>query len=188
MSGRNFVNVVVVLVVTVLAMSSARAQQMVVGVDGCDILEMLVYTEVIEAGLRRSRPSGDTVYPGYGDVTICNQTIHAVTSAFTSALREMNAYVSWELHRGNSGEYCQSHFLSQCYPDRNPYMPPPSTTERQFVVDSWSAISGAVRSTMATAPGADVSRFDQERLRFGIKSRLAMHRLAGEPADTGIWR
>lgn len=188
MSGRNCVNVVVVLVVTVLATSSARAQRTVVGVDGCDILETLVYTAVIEAGFRRSRPSGDTVYPGSGDVTICNRTIHAVTSAFTSAMREMNAYVSWGLHRGTGGEYCQSHVLSQCYPGRNPYMPPPSATERQFVVKSWYAISGAVRSTMATAPGADISRFDQAQLRFGIKSRLAMHRLAGEPADTGFWR
>jgi len=188
MSGRNCVNVVVVLVVAVLATSSARAQQMVVGVDGCDILEMLVYTEVIEAGLRRSRPFGDPVYPGPGEVTNCSQTTRSVTAAFTAALRDMNIYVAWGLHRGNGGDYCLSHFLSQCYPNHNPYMPPPSTTERQFVTDSWSAISGAVRSTMATASGVDVSRFDQARLRFGIKSRLAMHRLAGEPADTGIWR
>ena len=155
MSGRNLVIVVAALVVAVLVMSSARAQQRVVNVDGCAILAMLVYAVVSEAGSRRSPSSGDPVYLGPGEVTICSQTTRAVTAAFTSALRAMNAYVSWGLHRGNSSEYCQSHFFSQCYPDRNLYMPPPSPAERQFVADSWSAISGAVRSTMATAPGAD---------------------------------
>jgi hypothetical protein len=186
MSGRNYVVVVAALVAAVLAMSSARAQHPVVAADGCAILAMLVHTEVTEARFRNSLPSGDPVYPGPGETTICGQTTRTVTAAFTSSLRTMNTYVSWGTIRGSSGDYCQSHFLSQCYPDRDPHMPPPSAAERKFVADSWSAISGAVSSTMATAPGADISRFDQARLKFSIKSRLATHRAAGEAADTSF--
>lgn len=187
MRGRNLVIVVAALVVAVLVTSSARAQQSAVGVDGCAVLAMLVYAEMTEAGFRSSRQPDNPVSPGTGNVTICSQTTRTVTAAFTAAMREMNVYVAWGLHRGTGGDYCRSHFLSQCYPDRNPHMPLPSAAKRRFVVDSWSAISGAVRSTMATAPGADISRFDQARLRSSIKSRLAMHRAAGERAGTGFW-
>jgi len=69
--------------------------------------------------------------------------------------------------------------LSQCYPDRNPNMPPLTATQRRFVAVSWNAIYGAVSRTMATAPGTDISRFDRAGLSYGIKSRLTMNRAAG---------
>jgi hypothetical protein len=147
---------------------------------------MLVYAEVIEARSRSSLAPGDPVFLGPGEITICNQTTRAVTAAFTSSLRKMNIYVSWGYHPGYSGDYCLSHYLSQCYPDRDPHMPPLSAADRKFIAASWSAVSGAVNRTMATEPGTDVSRFDRAGLSFGIKSRLAMYRTAGEPADAGF--
>lgn len=187
MSGRNLV-FVAFLVAAVLAISSARAQQPVIGVDGCAILATLVYTEVTEARYRSSLASGDPVYPGPGEITICNQTTRAVTAAFTSSLRKMNIYVSWGYHAGYSGDFCLSHFLSQCYPDRDPRMPDLSAAERKFVASSWDAVSGAVSGTMTIAPGSNISRFDQARLRFSIKSRAAMYRADGKSAERGMLR
>ena len=184
MSGRNLFVFIVLMLMTLLMAGNARAQQPVVGVDGCAILALLVYTEVTEAGYRGARVSGDLVYPGPDEITICNQTTRSVTAAFSSSLRHMNIHVSWGYHRRDSGDYCLSHYLSQCYPDRNPNMPPLSAVQRRFVAVSWNAIYGAVSRTMATAPGADISRFDRAGLSYGIKSRLAMNRTAGVLANT----
>jgi len=188
MSGRNHVFFVASMLTALLTMSHARAEQPVVGIDGCAILAMLVYTEVTEAGFHGARAPGDPVYPGPDEITICNQTARSVTGAFTASLRQLNIHVSWGYHPGYNGDYCLSHYLSQCYPDRDPHMPPLTAAERKFIATSWSAISGAVSRTMATAPGADVSRFDRTGLSVSIKSRLAMYRAAGEPANTGFSR
>lgn len=187
MSGRNPFVFVALMLMTLLMAVTARAQQPVVGVDGCAILAILVYTEVTEAGYRGARAPGDPVYPGPDEITICNQTTRSVTAAFSSSLRNMNIHVSWGYHPRDSGDYCLSHHLSQCYPDRNPNMPPLSAAQRRLVASSWSAIYDAVSRTMVTAPGADISRFDRAGLSHGIKSRLAMNRTAGVLADTGYW-
>lgn len=179
MSGRKpFVLAALVLMILLTA-DNARAQQPVVGVDGCAILALLVYTEVTEAAYRGVAGPGYPVYPGPDEITICNQTARSVTAAFSSSLRHMNIHVSWGFHPRDSGDYCLSHYLSQCYPDRNPNMPPLTATQRRFVAVSWNAIYGAVSRTMATAPGADISRFDRAGLSFGIKTRLTMDRAAG---------
>lgn len=176
------------MLAAMLTMGNARAQQPVVGVDGCAILAMLVYTEVTGAGFRVGREPGSLVYPGPDEITICNQTARTVTAAFASSLRQMNIYVGWGYHSGSSGDYCLSHFLSQCYPDRDPYMPQLSAAERAFIATSWNAVFGSVSRTMTTAPGADVSRFDRAGLSRSIKNRFAMYGSTGELADTGISR
>lgn len=169
-----------------LATSGAPAQNPVVGADGCTILATLVYAAVSEAGFRSSLPSGERVFSGAGEITICDRTARTVTAAFKSSLRSMNTYVSWGLDHG--GDHCQGQFLLQCQPVRDPHMPPPSMAELEFIADSWSAVSGAVSSTMATAPGADVSIFSEARLRISIESRLAVQRAAGEAANMNFSR
>jgi len=185
MSGRNPFVFTALMLMTVLMAGNARAQQPVVGVDGCAILALLVYTEVTEAGYRGARVPGDPMYPGPGEITICNQTTRSVTAAFSASLRHMNIHVAWGYHPRGSGDYCLSHFLSQCYPDRNPNLPPLTAAQRRFVAVSWNAIYSAVSRTMVTAPGTDISRFDRAGLSHGIRSRLAMNRTAGVLADTG---
>jgi len=185
MSGKNPFVFVALILITFHMAGNARAQQPVVGVDGCAILALLVYTEVTETGYRGPRAPGDLAYPGPDEITICNQTTRSVTAAFSSSLRHMNIHVSWGTFPRDSGDYCLSHFLSQCYPDRNPHMPPLNAAQRRFVAVSWAAIYGAVSRTMATAPGADISRFDRAGLSYGIQSRLAMNRMAAELKDMG---
>ena len=176
MSGRNLFVFVVLMLMTLLMAGNARAQQPVVGVDGCAILALLVYTEVTEAGYRGARVSGDLVYPGPDEITICNQTTRSVTAAFSSSLRHMNIHVSWGYHPRDSGDYCLSHYLSQCYPDCNSNMPRPGTMDTAFVLHSWRAVHDAIRRTMPAVSGSDVARFSQSGLRRDIRQSLATYR------------
>lgn len=148
----------------------ASAQQAVIGVDGCAILASVVYTEVTEARLGYSSGlPGDPLYSGRNEITLCNQSTRSVTGAFATALRHANIHVSWGFHTGYSGDYCLSHFLSQCYPRGNPSMPPLSKSEQSFVMRSWQAVHDSVQSRMAQYPGSDVARFQAGDLGRSIR-------------------
>lgn len=153
---------------------AARAQSALIGIDGCAILASVVYTEVTEARLGYSSgPGGNPLYAGRNEITLCNQAARSATRAFTAALRHSNLYVSWGFHTGYSGDYCLSHFLSQCYPGGNPAMPPFGKEDRAFVMRSWQAVQGAVQNNMAPNPGSDVARFNS--LELGRSIRQSMH-------------
>jgi len=174
MANRNFTAITVALVIGVMPMSAVRARDPVIGADGCAILAMLVYAEMTEG---RSYGSGGLpTYPGPDEITICDQTTRSVTGAFTSSLRQMNIYVSWGYYPGVSGDYCLSHYLSQCYPDCNSNMPRPGTMDTAFVLHSWRAVHDAIRRTMPAVSGSDVARFSQSGLRRDIRQSLATYR------------
>ena len=150
--------------------ATAAAQQALIGVDGCAILASVVYTEVTQARLGySSAPRADLFYAGRDEVTLCNQSTRSVTRAFSSALRGMNIYVTWGFHTGYSGDYCLSHFLSQCYPRGNPAMPDLSKSEQSFVMQSWRAVHDSVQPRMAHYPGSDVVRFEAADLGRSIR-------------------
>ncbi len=152
---------------------TARAQNLVIGVDGCAILASVVFTEVTEARLGYS--SGfprDLLYAGRNEITVCNETARSVTGAFAAALRQSNVYVTWGFHTGYRGDYCLSHFLSQCYPTGDPAMPPLDEMERSFVLRSWQAVQDSVRYGMASYPGNDVARFEIDELARSIRRSI----------------
>lgn len=152
---------------------TARAQNLVIGVDGCAILASVVFTEVTEA--RPGYSSGsqrNLLYAGRHEVTLCNQVARSVTGAFAGALRQVNLYVTWGFHTGYSGDYCLSHFLSQCYPTGDPAMPPLDTKERSFVMRSWQAVQDAVLYRMASYPGNDIARFEVDELAHSIRQSI----------------
>ncbi len=165
------ISFVCILCVTSMRLSApASAQQALVGVDGCAILASVVYTEVTEARLGHSSgPGRDLLYSGQDEITLCNQSTRSVTSAFTSALRDTNIHVTWGFHQGYSGDYCLSHFLSQCYPRGNPALPPLTKSERSFVTRSWQAVHDSVQFRMARYPGSDVARFQADELGHSIR-------------------
>jgi len=160
-----------ILVCTSMTWSaSASAQNALIGVDGCAILASVVYTEVTQARLGYSPGSAaDLRYTGRDDITLCNQSARSVTRAFSAALRSTNIHVTWGFHTGYRGDYCLSHFLSQCYPRGNPAMPPLSKSERSFVMHTWAAVHDSVQSHMAQYPGSDVVRFQAGDLRHSIR-------------------
>ena len=161
----------------------ARADNAVVGVDGCAILASIVYTEVTEARLGFSPAYGsDPLYAGRNEITLCNQATRSVTGAFKAALRQSNIYVTWGFDTGHSGDYCLSHFLSQCYPTRDPAMPPFSADERSFMMHSWQAVRDSVHYRMVQFPGSDVARFRGDDLRLGIRRSIRSGAI-GSPAQ-----
>ena len=152
---------------------TARAEGPLTGVDGCAILASLVYTEVTEARLGfSSRYGTDPLYAGRNEITLCNQATRSVTSAYSAALRQSNIFVTWGFHTGYGGDYCLSHFLSQCYPSGNPAMPPLGEDERSFLARSWQAVRDSVHFRMAHYPGGDVVRFRDHDLRQSIRRSI----------------
>jgi len=152
---------------------TARAQNLVIGVDGCAILASVVFTEVTEARLGHSTGSPrDLLYAGRNEISLCNQVTRSVTGAFAAALRQANLYVTWGFHTGYSGDYCLSHFLSQCYPTGDPAMPPLDTMERSFVMRSWQAVQDSVHYRMAPYRGNDVARFEVDELARSIRRSI----------------
>lgn len=166
-----------VLLAGIVSSGTARAQNLVVGVDGCAILASIVFTEVTEARLGFSAGSPrDLLYAGRNEITVCNEATRSVTGAFAAALRQANVYVTWGFHTGYRGDYCLSHFLSQCYPTGDPAMPPMDKTERSFVTRSWRAVLDSVYYRMAPYPGGDVVRFEVDDLGLGIRRIIAAGR------------
>ena len=148
----------------------ASAQHAVTGVDGCAILASVVYTEVTQARLGYSSAAGaDLLYAGRDEIALCNQSARSVSRAFSAALRSTNIHVTWGFHTGYSGDYCLSHFLSQCYPRGNPAMPALSKSEQSFVMRSWQAVHDSVQPRMAHYPGSDVVRFEAGELGRSIR-------------------
>jgi hypothetical protein len=177
MTTRTIVFVGILQVACLCWSAPARAQDPVIGVDGCAILASVVYTEVTESRLGFSAGSGgNALYAGRNEITLCNQTTRSVTRAFAAALRQSNLYVTWGFHTGFSGDYCLSHFLSQCYPRRDAAMPAWSKTEQSFVMRSWQAVQSSVQSRMLRLPGSDVARFNGSELGGSIRRSMLAHR------------
>ena len=171
MYARTLAAAVAAISITVMSPRAAPAQEPVVGVDGCAILAVLVYSEVTREGF--GGPGQPGVWPGPGEVTICNEATRRVTMAFTSALRQMNIFVSWGEHPGDTGDYCLSHDLAQCYPNRSPFMPPFSDTQAAFVAGSWEAVKRAVAADMRSGTVGDVVRFERASLERRLRLALA---------------
>ena len=173
MTIRTFALMSLLLVAGIAYPGAARADNAVTGVDGCAILASVVFTEVTEARLGFSSSyESDLLYAGRNETTLCNDTTRSVTGAYKAALRQSNIYVTWGFHTGYSGDYCLSHFLSQCYPTGDPAMPPLSSDERSFVVRTWQAVRDSVHYRMASYPGSDVARFEDHDLRRSIRRSM----------------
>lgn len=176
------ISVVFILALAIIVSSApARAQRALVGVDGCAILASLIYTEVTQARLGYSTGlNGNPLYAGRGEITVCNQATRNVTTAFASALRHANIHVTWGFHTGYSGDYCLSHFLSQCYPRGNRTMPALSESDRSFVMRSWQAVHDSVQYRMARYPGSDIARFQADELRRSIRRSVLAGRIENQ--------
>ena len=176
MTTRTIALVCILQVACLCWAAPARAQDPLIGVDGCAILASVVYTEVTEARLGFSSwPGGNPLNSGRNEITLCNQTTRSVTRAFAAALRQSNLHVTWGFHAGYSGDYCLSHFLSQCYPNRDPAMPAWSKTEQSFVMRSWRAVQDSVHYRMLRQPGSDVVRFNGSELGGSIRRSMLGH-------------
>ena len=175
---RTILPICVVIAACVGLSCAAGAPQSSIGVDGCDMLASIVYTEVAEATLGScTGPYGELPYPGRNETTLCSQTTYRATAAFSSALRQANIFVTWGFHSGYTGGYCLSQSLSLCYPTGDPAMPPLSEDDWSFVVRSWEAVHDSIAARMSLRPRSDVSRFQGDELVRSIRRSIARNPL-----------
>lgn len=175
MAKRNFAALIVLSALGLTA-QAASAQQIAVTVDGCAKLARIIYAEVSAAALYGPGRSGPWVIdPGQGEISICTHTAKTVSHAFTTAMLSAGFTVSWDKQFIDPGDYCDSGFLSQCYPDRDPLLAPTFSVDTVFVQESWMIVSQSVMREMYNPFSSDEVRFRDNdlKLRLGLSLRLA---------------
>jgi hypothetical protein len=173
MAKRIFAVLISVLVLG-LATSQPQAQLSPIVVDGCAKLARVVYTEVSAAAVYGPNRAGPwAINLGQGDLSVCKHTAKTVSQAFTSAMLSAGIEVSWAGDNTDSGDFCLSFYLSQCYPDRNPLSNSIIGTDSRFVQKSWAVVSQSVLREMYNPFSSDEVRFrdDDLKLRLGLSLR-----------------
>ncbi len=144
--------------------------------DGCAILAELVYTQVVSSGL--SGPGGFAAVPetlSRDEMTVCSETTRVTSEAFTAALVQMNIYVTWSGYPGNSGDYCYSYYLSQCYPERDPLDAFATMAESVFLRDTWRAVQNTVGQKMTNRFASDTAQFNAGEIRRSLHDSLTRY-------------
>lgn len=168
--------ILISFVSALIPVSTTRAQQMSVSVDGCAELARAVYDEVSSAAINGSHRGGPWVISQrYEHVSVCETTTRTVSRAFTHAMASAGIDVRWGIQEPspNSGDFCQSAFLSQCYPNRYPL----GEADAVFVQSSWAVVSQSVMRVMANPFSSDGVRFrpNDLKLRIGLAMRSVEH-------------
>ena len=166
----------VLIIASVLGLpaSQTRAQLTPIAVDGCAELARVIYAEVSAAAVYGTSKSGPwTISLGQGDVSVCKHTAKTVSRAFSSAMLSAGIGVSWPSDDTDPGDYCLSHYLSQCYPDRDRVSYSMNGADAAFVQKSWSVVSQSVMREMYNPFSSDEVRFhdDDLKLRLGLSLR-----------------
>ncbi len=160
--------------VLVLLAGDVRAQKINYEVDGCALLARAVYEEVSAAALHGPRNSGPwLIDPQQADIAVCTTAARTVSRAFTSAMRSAGVEVSWGPQSSDSGDFCWSGFLSQCYPNRGDGFSVNGDADTLLVQRSWSVVSQSVMRAMSNPFSSDEVRFrdDELKLRMGLALR-----------------
>lgn len=170
--------------VFVAPVSVSYALESDIGVDGCTVLARAVYDEVhstVSNGPGRSGPWSINI--GGDEISVCKTASRTVSRAFTSAMQSAGVKVSWggfldrEWDWPDSGGFCLSHFLSQCYPENsalgNGAVLSDSRHDMQKVQERWLAVSEAVRQQMYNPHSSNEVQFRDSdlRLRLGLSLR-----------------
>ncbi len=175
MAKRNFASFLLIVVASIaLAPTASPVQPAPFGTNGCAILAELVYAQVVGSGL--SGPGRFAAVPvalGRDEMTVCHETPRVTSKAFTAALVQMNIYVTWNDYPGDSGDYCASHYLSQCSPDRDPLDTFATMAESVFVHDTWRAVQHTVGQRMPSRFASDTARFSVGGIRRSLQDSLA---------------
>ncbi len=177
MAKRNFASFLLIVVTSIaLAPATSIAQPATGDADGCTILAELVYAQVVGSGL--SGPGRFAAVPvalGRDEMTVCHETTRVTSKAFTTALVQMNIYIRWNDFPGDSGDYCASHYLSQCYPDRDPLDTFATTVESIFLRDAWRAVQHTVGQRMPRRFVSDTVRFSVGGIRRSLQDSFARY-------------
>ena len=158
------------IVALVLAAGAANAEA--IRINGCAELARVVYDEVQSNALYGPGQSGPWyISAGEGAIHECRTTSETVSRAFTHAMQSAGYTVSWRGAKPDAGNYCYSHYISQCDPYGGGFLPTdpvPGLTHK-----AWFVVSQSVMREMANPHSSDVVRFRSNdlRLRIGLALR-----------------
>jgi len=174
MIPRKFMSHCLLLLACMASGQAAGAGPSQSGGDGCAALAAVVYSELLDSAMQVGSGAGaTTLRASPGTVAICDAATRSVTRAFAAALRQQNIYVSWGYRSGVSGDYCLSHFLSQCYPGGDPRLPPMSSGDASYVASRWLAVSDSIQQAMRVDGAGDTVRFERLQLSQNIRRAIA---------------
>ncbi len=176
MAKRNFAPCLAAVAASLLlaAAGTAQADLRPVEIDGCAHLARVVYQEVSAAAIYGPGQSGPwLIEANRGDIQECTTVARTVSRAFTSALQSAGIRVRWMNGTIESGDFCASGFLSQCYPDRGGPGGGGLDLDNQIVQRSWSIVSQTVMREMYNPISSDQVRFQDGdlKLRMGLSLR-----------------
>jgi len=174
MIPRKYMSLCLLLPACMASVQGAGAEQSHTGGDGCAVLASIVYSALLDSAMQGGGgPGATTLRASPGTVAVCDAATRSVTRAFAAALRQQNIYVSWGYRSGVSGDYCLSHFLSQCYPGGDPRLPPISPGDAAYVAGRWLAVSESVQQATRVDAASDTVRFERLQLSRSIRRAIA---------------
>lgn len=103
----------------------------------------------------------------------CGSTIEVTTKAFSESLASLNMPVGWNRQPPmDSGDYCLSHDLRQCYPSQSPLSSSLGPNQLAFVHDAWKGVRDAVVSQMPYGSASNLSQFTAGSLDSALARKL----------------
>jgi len=152
--------------------ASVHAHELQPQVDGCALLEEIIYEEVTAAAWGMA--ASDTVQMGIGvsGTATCTQTTHAVSKAFSSAMQSVGLDVVWNPPIDPGMDACLSGVIEQCITTPSPHLVFSRLDDTYFVANTWAAVSKAVKSAMPDGTAADRSIVSRDSLRRAVRSAV----------------
>lgn len=163
-------------IIALLLSMQANAAGKRMEADGCALLASTVESAVLraagQASVRESARIGRRVQPDNGirnaGVASCADTTRVTTTAFAAALSKIGMPVNWGPMPSDSGDYCFSHYLEQCYPRLRSGYSASSAKQLSFVHDSWKAVNISVRYFMPYGSAGNISSFTPGVLKLSM--------------------
>lgn len=173
MARRNCIPVIILLAANAAAATAAADEV------GCAALAERVKAGVAAVARERGLHLPDTVAgsaigasPAIGGPYTCSATAAVTSRAFGDALRGLNLRLAWTDDWIRPGDYCQSHYLDQCYPRHDRFSPLPPPNDFAFAARAWRSVTRALASQMPYGTGGDLSSFTDSSLDAALSSEL----------------
>jgi len=169
----------IALLILMQPQANAAAKRM--DADGCTLLASTIESAVLRAAgrsdVRASLQAGDNHLASGGLNTegpaSCSETTRVTTAAFSAALFKIGMPVGWGYTPPDSGDYCYSHYLDQCYPRLTSGYSASSAKQLSFVSDTWKAVHIGVRNFMPYGTSGNFSRFSPGVLKLSMIGAVA---------------
>ncbi|MEQ8206964.1 MAG: hypothetical protein RIA65_12365, partial [Woeseia sp.] len=175
--GRASVHFFTLFIVTLAGAGTAANAS--VTADGCAQLATTV-GDNLQGAMRAYRLDGKPLANqaqvagiAAGSAASCGTTAAVASRAFSTVMSRHGLQLSWE-NGGlpNPGDYCESHYISQCYPELQQGSYGVTAVDQAFVRDAWLGIQSGLARHMPFGLRSDIAFFQPEQL--GTTLRISL--------------